>query len=302
VKCAVVGGGSIGLRHRKILEGLGHQVALISAHSPVAEFKTLAVALERGDFEYVVVASETSKHFDDIDTLTRAKFSGRVLVEKPLFERPQKLVANNFSMSGVGYNLRFHPGVLWLTEKVQELGGLTSAHFYVGQHLPTWRTNTEYSQSSSAKRKSGGGALRDLSHELDLVQFCFGDWKSLAAIGGKFSNLEIETDDTFSILLQTTMCPAVTVSVNYLDRTRQRKITINGNNGTVQLDLIHGVGQLNETEIRFETGTEETYSAQHQAMLAGDQKTICSFDQGRSVVEMIRAIEKAASKKRWVNK
>ncbi|MFM8902170.1 MAG: Gfo/Idh/MocA family protein [Actinomycetota bacterium] len=302
MKCAVVGGGSIGLRHRKILEGLGHQVALISAHSPVAEFKTLAVALERGDFEYVVVASETSKHFDDIDTLTRAKFSGRVLVEKPLFEKPQKLVANNFSMSGVGYNLRFHPGVLWLTEKVKELGGLTSAHFYVGQHLPTWRTNTEYSQSSSAKRQSGGGALRDLSHELDLVQFCFGDWKSLAAIGGKFSNLEIETDDTFSVLSQTTMCPAVTVSVNYLDRTRQRKITINGNNGTLQLDLIRGVGQLNETEIRFETGTEETYSAQHQAMLAGDQKTICSFDQGRSVVEMIRAIEKAANKKRWVKK
>jgi len=302
VKCAVVGGGSIGLRHRKILESLGHHVALISAHAPDAEFKSLAIALDQSEFEYVVVASETSRHFDDLETLARAGFSGRVLVEKPLFEKPRKSNVKNFATLGVGYNLRFHPGITWLTEKVQELGGLTSAQFYVGQYLPTWRTGTEYSRSSSAKRQSGGGALRDLSHELDLVQFLFGDWNSLTAIGGRFSDLKIETDDTFSILLQTTMCPAVSVSVNYLDRTTQRNMTINGNYGTLLLDLIDGVGRFNETETRFETGTEETYLSQHRAMLAGDQRMLCSFGEGQKVVEMIQAIEKSASKQKWVKK
>ena len=79
-------------------------------------------------------------------------------------------------------------------------------------------------------------------------------------------------------------------------------MTINGNYGTLQLDLIDGVGRFNETETRFETGTDETYLSQHRAMLAGDQEMFCSFGEGQKVVEMIQAIEKSASKQKWVKK
>ncbi|MFM7879997.1 MAG: Gfo/Idh/MocA family oxidoreductase, partial [Acidimicrobiaceae bacterium] len=85
----VVGAGSIGSRHQRILKQLGHQVSVVSANSPNAEFKSLSDALERQSFDYVVIASQTSQHFHDFSTLIRNKCNGRVLIEKPVFETPR---------------------------------------------------------------------------------------------------------------------------------------------------------------------------------------------------------------------
>ena len=136
---AVVGAGSIGSRHERILKQLGHQVAVVSASSRNAEFKSLSDALEQHSFDYVVIASQTSRHFQDFSTLLRNKFNGRVLIEKPVFEKPHRLKSNLFSFAAVGYNLRFHPAIIWLKDTLPKLGKLSSANFYVGQYLPTWR-------------------------------------------------------------------------------------------------------------------------------------------------------------------
>ncbi|MGA1173631.1 MAG: Gfo/Idh/MocA family protein, partial [Ilumatobacteraceae bacterium] len=207
----VVGAGSIGSRHQRILKQLGHQVAVVSANSPNADFKSVSDALEQQSFDYVVIASQTSRHFQDFSTLLRNKFNGRVLIEKPVFEKPHKLEPDLFSFAAVGYNLRFHPAIIWLKDTLPKLGKLSSANFYVGQYLPTWRPDTDYRQSSSAQDISGGGVLRDLSHEFDLAQHLFGDWQRITAIGGKFSDLEITTDDTFSVLISTAKCNVISV-------------------------------------------------------------------------------------------
>ena len=39
---------------------------------------------------------------------------------------------------------------------------------YAGQCLPTWRPESDYKNTYSAKSEKGGGVLRDLSHEIDL--------------------------------------------------------------------------------------------------------------------------------------
>ena len=251
VNVLVVGAGSIGSRHQRILKQLGHQVSVVSANSPNAEFESLSDALERQSFDYVVIASQTSQHFHDFSTLIRNKFKGRVLIEKPVFEKPHRLKSDLFSFAAVGYNLRFHPAIIWLKDTLPKLGQLSSANFYVGQYLPTWRPDTDYRRSSSAQDSSGGGVLRDLSHELDLAQHLFGDWQRLTSIGGKFSDLEITTDDTFSILMSATKCNVVSVHLNYLDQIKQRNITINGNNGTISVDLVGNSARFNETEVQF---------------------------------------------------
>ncbi len=301
VNVAVVGAGSIGSRHQRILKQLGHQVSIISANSPNADFKSLSDALERQSFNYIVIASQTSQHFQDFSTLIRKNFKGRVLIEKPVFEKPHKLKPNLFSFVAVGYNLRFHPAIIWLKNTLPKLGQISSANFYVGQYLPTWRPDTDYRQSSSAQDISGGGVLRDLSHELDLAQHLFGDWQRLAAIGGKFSELEITTDDTFSILMSATKCNVVSVHLNYLDQMKQRYITINGNNGTINVDLIGNSAKFNETEVKFSVDTDDSYAAQHLAVLANDLQNICTIGDALKVVNTIEAIETAAKKQKWVS-
>ena len=297
----VVGAGSIGSRHQRILKQLGHQVSVVSAHSPNAEFKSLSDALERQSFDYVVIASQTSQHFHDFSTLIRNKFKGRVLIEKPLFEKPYRLKSNLFSLAAVGYNLRFHPAIIWLKDTLPKLGHLSSANFYVGQHLPTWRPDTDYRRSSSAQDSSGGGVLRDLSHELDLAQHLFGDWQRLTAIGGKFSDLKITTDDTFSILISATNCNVVSVHLNYLDQIKQRDITINGNNGTISVDLVGNCAKFNDLEVKFSVSADDSYTAQHLAVIANDSQNICTLGDALKVVDTIEAIEIAAKKQKWVS-
>ena len=214
----------------------------------------------------------------------------------------EKLKPNRFKLLAVGYNLRFHPAIIWLQETLPQLGAVSSVNFYVGQYLPTWRPDSDYRTSSSAKTDSGGGVLRDLSHELDLVQYIFGDWKKMTAVGGKFSDLEIETDDTFSILLQTDQCPAVSVQMNYSDRLRQRLITVNGNNGTIQIDLVSNSATFNNSQKSFDVHPDSTYISQHNAVIQNQDLSICSLADALKVVATIEAVEKSAKKSKWITK
>jgi predicted dehydrogenase len=301
VNDAVVGAGSIGSRHQRILKQLGHQVSVVSANSADADFRSMSDALERESFDYVVIASQTSQHVTDLSALINNRFSGRVLNEKPLFEKLHTLEDNNFSFAAVGYNLRFHPAIVWLKDTLPKLGKLSSANFYVGQYLPTWRPDSDYRKSSSARDISGGGVLRDLSHELDLVQYLFGDWQQLTAVGGKFSDLEIATDDTFSILMTSTKCNAISVQLNYIDRIKQRYITINGNNGTVSIDLISNTAKFNVLDVKFSVNADDSYVAQHLAVISNDSQNTCSLSEALKVVETIQAIEKSAEKLKWIS-
>ena len=45
-----------------------------------------------------------------------------------------------------------------------------SVHINCHSYLPNWRKGVDYSKSNTAKRKYGGGALLELSHELDYLQ------------------------------------------------------------------------------------------------------------------------------------
>ena len=302
VKVAVVGAGSIGQRHQRLLQELGHEVVVVSKSSKSAKYKSLTDALTQENFEYVVLASPTSQHFADLGVLIEKNFVGSVLVEKPIFDRSEKLKPNRFKFLAVGYNLRFHPAIIWLQETLPQLGAVSSVNFYVGQYLPTWRPDSDYRTSSSAKTDSGGGVLRDLSHELDLVQYVFGDWKKITAIGGKFSDLEIETDDTFSILLQTDRCSAVSVQMNYSDRLRQRLITVNGNNGTIQIDLVSNSATFNNSQKSFDVHPDSTYISQHNAVIHNQDLSICSLAEALKVVATIEAVEKSAKKSKWITK
>ena len=302
VKIAIVGAGSIGSRHAQILRDLRHEVVVVSRRSGAGKYEKISNALKHEKFEYVVVASKTSQHFNDLRELSASKFCGKVLVEKPILTSLKKLPKNNFDFAAVGYNLRFHPAIAWLSDTLPQLGDISSANFYVGQYLPTWRKNDKYQNSSSAMIANGGGVLRDLSHELDLAQYFFGDWSYLTSSGGKFSNLEIETDDTWSILMQTKTCPALSIQMNYLDRIKQRVITVNGDKGTIKIDLISGLSQFNERTQVFNVDSDHTYLAEHKAMIAKDSKTICSIAEALNVVKTIEAIEIASSKRKWIKK
>jgi predicted dehydrogenase len=301
MRALVVGYGSIGARHARILEELGCQVAVVSAREvPVARrFDSIAAALRGFAPDYAVVASGTARHPEEIAQLAAGGFTGTLLVEKPLCHKVCDLAPARFAGSFVAYNLRCHPMIVRLRELLAT-EKILSVQAYVGQYLPLWRPGRDYRTVYSADKSAGGGVLRDLSHELDLLNWLLGGWRSLTALGGHWSHLEIDSDDVFSILMTTARCPAVSLQMNYLDRMGRRRLTVNSDLHTFEVDF--GAGRLTvdgEGET-FQVERDESYRAMHRALLQGRHGELCSFAEGYDVVRMIAAAELAVKEGRWI--
>jgi predicted dehydrogenase len=297
----VIGLGSIGRRHARLLGELGLDVAAVSRHgeADLRCYASLDAALERESPGYVVIANETARHRPTLAALAASGFAGTVLVEKPLFDRPAPLPAHRFAGLYVGYNLRFHPLIAELRRRLADAPAL-SAQVYVGQYLPDWRPGRDYRETASASRAAGGGVLRDLSHELDYLAWLFGRCRQVAALLGRSGTLAIDSEDVAAMLLAFERCPAATLQLNYLDRPGAREIIVNTARHTLRADLGSGSLSVDGEERLFPAARDETYLAQHRSALGNRRDTLCTAEEGAAIVALIAAAEKAAADGSWV--
>lgn len=300
-KCLVIGYGSIGQRHTRLLNELGHHVAVVSRRKVDYShlYNDIKEALLVEQPSYIVIANETSEHEKTINEIRRFGYDQKILVEKPLFP---KLINRDIDLPKlyIGYNLRFHPLVQTLFNELKS-SDIISVFCYVGQYLPSWRPGVDYTESYSASSSKGGGVLRDLSHELDYLQFLFGEWKEITALGGKFSPLKIDSDDLFSLVYHTELVPHVTLQMNYLDHIVQRILIINTEKSTYKADFIQNTLQINDELLQFNVEKDDTYKKQHLAILNDENEYLCSYENGLSIVKMIEKAEQASKEKVWVS-
>lgn len=299
MRLLVIGYGSIGARHSRIASSLGIEVASVTRNQacPYQRFSELEVALDQFAPDRIIIANPTGQHAGTLRALAQARFAGGVLIEKPLFAFGETVDKGQMRVY-VAYNLRFHPLVQALRNTLGDLP-LFSASFCAGQYLPQWRPETDYRHTYSASRSMGGGVLRDLSHEIDLSLWFCGRVHALAALGGHFSDLEIQSDDVFSTLSAHERCPAVSVAVNYLDRVPRRIIAINARDLSAVLDLVNGSLMVNGKTEQIRIERDVTYRAQLEAFASDDASTLCTLEEGLDVVRFIDAAESAASRGAW---
>ena len=303
MKVLVVGFGSIGARHARILKELGHAVSVVSQYGTLDYpcYSDLKEALRKEKPEYVVVANRTHQHQDTLLALASLGFSDTVLVEKPLFHKEVVLPQHSFQDVFVAYNLRFHP----LLQRLKSLlagQNILTAHAYVGQYLPDWRPGQDYREGYSTWKAEGGGVLRDLSHELDYLNSLLGGWQKVMAVGGHFSNLVGDSDDAVGLFITMEKCPLTMIHLNYLDRVLRREVLINTDMHTYALDLAHGTLRVDEQEETCVIDRDSTYRAEHLAVINGDHTSLCSFSQGMEIVELIHGAEESMIKKSWVKR
>lgn len=303
MRALVIGYGSIGARHARILTASGCLTSVVSRRKvsfPIV-FGDLAEALESEVPEYVVIANETSKHQNTLAELAAHGYQGIVLIEKPIFDRYADIPENAFKDAFVAYNLRFHPIIQRIRALLREEQVL-SVQVYVGQYLPDWRPDHDYRTGYSASADQGGGVLRDLSHELDYLCWLLGGWERVSAIGGHFSPLEISSDDIYMLLMAMRFCPAVTVQLNYLDRVGRRFLIINTARHTIEADLGKGTVKVDSNSETFSVERDQTYREMHEAVLSGKTDMLCTLEEGLEALRLVVASESAASKREWVNR
>ena len=300
----VIGFGSIGQRHARLLREMGLSVHVFSRRTLPEEkkYQSLEVALKEVDPKYVVIANETSEHYSALKTVLSFE-APQVFVEKPLFSASvESLPESPKSQVCVAYNLRFHPLLQRLCSEIKGQSVL-SVQVYVGQYLPDWRPQQDYRNSYSVSRAQGGGVLRDLSHELDYLNWLFGPWQALTAMGGHYSSLDGDSDDVFCLLLKMERCPSVVLQMNYLDRTGRREILINTDQHTYRLDLVkQELWKDQESKVSFSVDRDETYLTQHRDMIENQGELCCSLSEGEEVLRIIDAAEDAANTQRWLKR
>lgn len=300
MKTLIIGYGSIGQRHARILREMDLDVSIVSRriHKNTVSYSDLREALLNNNFDYIVIANETAAHLNTLQQILSLGFLGTILVEKPLFLNYKKL-DNTSNKVFVAYNLRFHP----LLEAVKSLlkdEVVISVNAYVGQYLPTWRPNTDYSKGYSASSEKGGGVLRDLSHELDYLTLLFGEWTKLTAKTHKISDLIIQSEDYVQVAYQTSQKTHLAVELNYLDRIVQRYMIVQTNNKTIKVDFIHNTINCNGEITQFEIlDRDYTYKKQHEGVLSG-ASTCCTFSEGLKLMKMIEAVETSSQQRKWV--
>ena len=304
LRALVIGYGSIGQRHSRLLSELGCDVAVMSRRTVAFQplYSDMPTALIQWQPDYVVVANTTGEHEETLAALIGHGFQGLLLVEKPLFMHKADIPDHIPARTAVAYNLRFHPVLLKLKTLLSGAGNLFTATVYVGSYLPDWRPETDYRQSYSATQREGGGVLRDLSHELDYVHWLFGPWRRITASGGHVSSLEINSEDAYSLIMETEHCPLVSIHMNYLDRMPRRELVVNTEHLTIRADLIANTLTINGSSKSFHVGRDDTYRAQHHAMLNKQLEGLCSVTEAIETLETIGAAEKASAAKIWIER
>ncbi len=301
MKALVIGYGSIGERHDRILSELGHETMVVSAreiaHANVQ--RDLPTALSTFKPDYVVVANATAKHFESVGELADCGFEGIVLVEKPLFDRRVRMRELPFRHLAVAYNLRFHVLIQKLRALLQD-ETILSITCYVGQYLPNWRPSADYRLSYSSHADQGGGVLRDLSHELDYLIHLVGPWRRVCALGGHLSSLEGDSDDSFGLMLEFEHCPIGLVQMNYTDRAGRRQLIINTDTKTIEIDMVKGLLVVDNSTKDFQVSRDDSYRAMHEAVMAGRADVACTLPQALETLALIDAAEQSQKQSKWI--
>ncbi len=290
----MIGFGSIGARHARILSEFGHQVSVVSSR-PNSEFEcfsSVSDLLESISPDYVVIASPTSQHFNDLTKLSEHNFGGKILIEKPLFHAPMIIPHLATESVAVGYNLRFHPLVERLRQVLTDLDTLTNASLHAGQLLSEWRPGRDYRETSSARQSTGGGVLRDLSHELDLAFYLFGNMNVTSVQSSLSGLLDIDGPDNIDISCSTDSGSEVAITLNYLDKPAQRIISVTINDIEYKADLVNRSLEVDGVVSHIDITRDESYRRMHQSILCGDMSRCATVEDGLRIVQFIDQIER----------
>lgn len=300
MRVLIIGYGSIGRRHDEVLFDFAEleDVHLVTKQyiSNRITFKSLEDVVDINSYDYLLIASETKKHYEQLCWLNERLENKKILSEKPLFEKWYELPTFRNEVY-VGYVLRFHP-VLQKVKLLLKGQQVLNANIACGSYLPSWRTNIDYRDSYSAKKAEGGGVLLDLSHELDYIVWLLGNLLEVKSYQAKVSDLEIDSDDVVSLVGKTDQQAIVNLVMDYFSKSAYRQIRINTNGFTLEADLIKNQlikTNLDNTQEVFEFETLERnhmFQAMHREILfSSDKNYICDLVQGSKVMRTIKMIQ-----------
>ncbi|EYU14227.1 Gfo/Idh/MocA family protein [Photorhabdus aegyptia] len=252
-RVAVIGLGNISVRHRRNLKSLFPQAEIlaVSASGKMPESQVndadsilLSTAeLARSDVDLVVVASPAPFHAKHALPLIEAGIP--TLIEKPVTvtmtdcEALISAIDSTSTPVAVGYCLRYLPSARKVKSLLEQelVGTIYNVFIQAGQYLPSWRPK-DYRDTVSAKVELGGGALLELSHEIDYAQWLLGNLSPCHAILRSSEELNLQVEDMVDITAISANKTICHIHLDFLQRSAYRICRLIGSQGTLEWNLI----------------------------------------------------------------
>lgn len=317
-RALVAGLGNIGRRHLRLL-----RAALPEADIRVLRHSSCDEAIDYADGcfsrleeacgfspEVAVIANPAPFHI--ATAMALAATGSHLMVEKPVSVSTAgvadliALCAARGRQLQIGYNLRFLETLQRFRSELAAgaIGRVRLVRCEIGQYLPDWRPDADYREAVSARRDLGGGVLLELSHELDMLRWIFGEVAWLSSWIGRRGSLEIDVEDSAALQLGFEGGPVAQLNMDFLRRDTKRVCTAIGDDGTLLWDAVAG------RVARFDpyTGTwddllispperDASYSAQINALLSAIAASCpdAIAAQGKDGLAVVRLIEAAVA-------
>ena len=256
MKALIVGLGSIGRRHLANLKSLGvtSQITILrrtKESEPTVSGCEIVFDLSdvlKSPPDFAIISSPASEHVKVAFQLAQAGV--HLLIEKPLshhlvgIEELLKLARERTLVLMVGYNFRFYEPLQIIKQSLDNgaIGRPLSLRAAVGQFLPDWRYNVDYRQSASARAATGGGAVLELSHEIDYARWLMGEPQTVFARTDRLSDLDLDVEDSAEVIMTFANGATGNIHLDMIDRASTRNCRITGTEGTITWDgLTHQV-------------------------------------------------------------
>jgi predicted dehydrogenase len=236
-----------------------------------------------------------------------------VLVEKPISHTLagcDELVALSAArglVGLVGYQFRFHPGLLWVQQLLAEgtLGRPVSVRAEYAEYVPGWHPWEDYRTSYSVRADLGGGVLLTLSHPLDYLRWLLGPVRAVSANAVRSGALEMDLPDT--VQMQLAFANGVTgqLHLDYLQSPPSHQLRLVCERGRIEWDNADGSVRWHvtgESEWRHFTPPPE-FERNHLFInevahflncIAGAETPRCSLADGVETLRLALAAETAA--------
>lgn len=311
----VVGLGSIGQRHARLLSGR-EDVELLLCDA-VEEHRTQTKQALAGPFaaEYsdygaalrdrpAIVFLCTPNHLHVPMGLQAIENGVDVFVEKPVsdsLDEARRLVdaaqaAGRFLQ--VGYMLRLDDGLRKMKAVVDGggVGTLVGGRAMVGTYV------TLLNAKSPDRDQRPNSLVVDYTHELDFIRWFFGDVADVTAMSARLGDLEMKPPpNIFQAILKMHSGALVQVHMDYVQFPQRRIFEIYGDRGTLSYDFMTGEIQhfRFQREHRWEDISvppiterfDDLFHAQHEAILTAQQSGSAPLVSGE---DGLKALEIAA--------
>ena len=243
----IIGFGSIGQRHyNNLKDQKKYNIIICTKRKDIKKYVTKTTKIKntindclKENPTIALITNETSFHVPIALKLMKNNID--IFIEKPLSDsiknilELKRIADDKKIICHTGYQFKFHPCVKKIKEIINEqrIGKVISIQVENGSYLPEWHANENYRKSYVSSKKLGGGVVLTNSHELDYLLWIFGNVKECFAITGKYSILDMKTDDLASIILKFQNNTIAEIHLDLFQRNKSRGCKIIGAEGTL---------------------------------------------------------------------